>query len=183
MTTEPRQDLTEARFEDSAALGAAEASSTSPWVVMKFGGTSVSSAENWAIIARLVRQRLADGFKPVLVHSALQGVSNALEALLQAAVSGDPGDGLAAIRARHYELAGNLGVDGPALIDAELHELDQLVAGARLVREVSVRVRVRVMALGELMATKLGAAYLERAGVDVEWLDARDVLRSRHEHG
>ena len=183
MTTEPRQDLAEARFEDSAALGAAESSSTSPWVVMKFGGTSVSSAENWSIIAGLVRRRLADGFKPVLVHSALQGVSNALEALLQAAVSGDPGDGLAAIRARHYELAGDLGVDGSALIDAELHELDQLVAGARLVREVSVRVRVRVMALGELMATKLGAAYLERSGVGVEWLDARDVLRSRHEHG
>jgi aspartokinase len=37
----------EAEFEESAALGAPEPHAQSPWVVMKFGGTSVSSAENW----------------------------------------------------------------------------------------------------------------------------------------
>jgi diaminopimelate decarboxylase/aspartate kinase len=34
------------------------------------------------------------------------------------------------------------------------------------------------MALGELMATRLGAAYLERVGIPVTWVDARDVLTS-----
>ncbi len=69
----------EAEFEDSAALGAPEAIAQSPWVVLKFGGTSVSSRDSWQTIARLVRARLEMGLRPVIVHSALQGVSNALE--------------------------------------------------------------------------------------------------------
>ena len=92
------------------ALGVSQAVDTpypdSPWVVMKFGGRSVSTAENWAIIAKLIRERLAEGVRPVIVHSALVGVSNALIALLDAAVSsGDTDERLAKIRAQHDTLA------------------------------------------------------------------------------
>ena len=52
---------TEAVFANEASLGAPAEVAESPWVVMKFGGSSVSSAENWATIARLIRNRLADG--------------------------------------------------------------------------------------------------------------------------
>src|SRR5210317_1085783 len=170
--------MTEAGFEASGALGASPEIAASDWVVMKFGGTSVSSGHCWETIAQLVRNRLADGLKPVIVHSALQVVSNALAALLESAASGGSTDGLLDIRQRHYELARELEMDGPALLDDYLQELDQLIAGIRLVREVSVRVRVRIMALGELMSTRLGAAYLERVGIPTKWMDARDMLVS-----
>ncbi len=170
--------MKEAGFDDSGALGASPEIAASDWVVMKFGGTSVSSGACWETIAQLVRHRLADGLKPVVVHSALQGVSNALAALLESAASGGPTEGLADIRQRHHDLARELGLDGPALLDDYLQELEQLIAGIRLVREVSVRVRVRVMALGELMSTKLGAAYLQSIGIPTEWVDARDILVS-----
>lgn len=175
--------ISEGVFDDSAALGASPAIAESPWVVMKFGGSSVSSAENWRTIAELVTRRLDAGLKPVIVHSALQGVSNALEEILQAAVSGDGSDGLDSIRARHFELALALGLDGPALLDETLHQLEQLVAGVRLVKEVSVRVRVRIMALGELMSTRLGAEFLTRAGLPVQWVDARELLVSNSRNG
>jgi len=168
----------EAEFESSAGLGAPAQIADSNWVVMKFGGSSVSTANSWEMIARLVRRRLDDGLRPVIVQSALQGVSNALATLLETALAGDSGDGLDAIRQRHYELANDLDIDGPGLLDDALHELGQLIAGVRLVREVSVRVRVRIMALGELMASRLGAAYLEKAGLPVAWMDARDLLTS-----
>jgi len=170
--------IAEAEFSNSETLGAGIEIANSPWVVLKFGGTSVSSAENWATIASLVRNRLESGLKPVVVHSALKGVSNGLEKALQAAAAGEHSDQLDAIRRQHYELAEALHVDGPALLDETLHELEQLIAGVRLVREVSVRVRVRIMALGELMATRLGAEYLRAIGVPVEWRDARDLLTS-----
>ncbi len=169
---------TEASFEDSRNLGAPDAIAESPWVVMKFGGTSVSTAQNWATIANLVRSRVRQNLKPVIVHSALRGVSNRLVTLLDEAIAGDPAAGIAAIREQHFDLARDLKLDGEALLGEPLHELEQLVAGVRLVREVSVRVRVRVLALGELMSTRLGAAYLERCGLDVEWRDARDLLTS-----
>ena len=43
----------------------------SPMVVLKFGGTSVSSLANWTNIAAVVRKRLEAGECPVIVHSAL----------------------------------------------------------------------------------------------------------------
>lgn len=175
--------LTEAAFEESINLGASEAISKSNWVVMKFGGSSVSTAENWQRIATLLQQRVASGLQPVVVHSALKGVSNALEELLDAAVSNNACDALELIRQQHYELAAALGLDGPALLDTTLHELEQLLAGVRLVREVSLRVRVRIMALGELMATRVGAEFLSSYGLPVHWLDARDVLTSRSRSG
>ena len=177
------ENVPEAVFDDSAALGAPRSIAESPWVVMKFGGSSVSTAENWRTIARLVRLRLDQGLKPVIVHSALKGVSNALEEVLLAAVAGDPSGHLESIRAQHYELATALELDGPALLDEALHQLDQLVAGVRLVKEVSVRVRVRIMALGELMSTRLGAEFLTQVGLPVQWVDARDLLVSRSRNG
>ena len=173
----------EADFEDSAALGAPEAVAESNWVVMKFGGTSVSTVENWETIADLVRARLDSDLRPVIVHSALSGVSNALEQTLLSAVSGDPGDRLASIREQHYALAAALGLDGATILGERLHELEQLIAGVRLVKEVSVRVRVRVMALGELMSTLVGAAFLAKKGLPVQWMDARDLLTSRSRPG
>ena len=170
--------MTEAGFADSETLGAPENIARSDWVVMKFGGTSVSSAANWKTIAERVQDRLNAGFQLVVVHSALKGVSNALEQTLQSAVGGRSSDHFDALTHQHYELADALGLDGPSLLDTVLQELGQLIAGVRLVHEVSVRVRVRVMALGEIMATRLGASYLQSMGIDVHWRDARDLLTS-----
>ena len=79
------------------ALGLSQAVDTpypdSPWVVMKFGGRSVATAQNWAVIAELMRDRLAEGVRPLVCHSALVGVSNALIELLDAAVAGLATDG------------------------------------------------------------------------------------------
>ena len=62
----------------ASSLGAPDHIAHSPWVVMKFGGTSVSTADKWLTIAGLIRNRLADGLRPVIVHSALAGVVEAL---------------------------------------------------------------------------------------------------------
>ncbi|HUO67910.1 MAG TPA: aspartate kinase, partial [Gammaproteobacteria bacterium] len=163
-----------------AALGVSEAVDTpyphSPWVVLKFGGRSVSTAPNWAVIAQLIRDRLAEGVRPVVVHSALVGVSNALIALLDTAVAGgDTDEKLRKIRAQHDSLAKDLGVD-PAVLDERFRGLEQTIAGAKLVGEVSPRVHARVLATGELAATELGAAYLRSQGLDAKWLDIREHL-------
>ncbi len=175
--------LTEAAFPDVAALGADEEIAASPWVVMKFGGTSVSTAENWQTIAGLVRNRLRAGLKPLVVHSAVSGVSNALADALELAITGDPAPVVEAVREKHRALAADLGLDPEALLAPMLGELEQLVAGVRLVQDVGVRVRVRAMAMGELMATRLGAAFLNASGIDTEWRDARELLTSEERPG
>ena len=59
------------------------------WVVLKFGGTSVSIGGQLAQHRRAcLRDRLAEGLRPVVVHSALSGITDRLESLLAAALAG-----------------------------------------------------------------------------------------------
>jgi diaminopimelate decarboxylase/aspartate kinase len=146
------------------------------FVVLKFGGTSVSSLGNWRNIASVARRCLAAGESPVIVHSALSGITDRLERLLVAALAGEHAEVLAEIRGRHLSLAAELAVPLPAGVERQLSDLEKIASGIALVNEVSDRVRARVMAAGELMATELGTAYLQSAGLDATLLDARSLL-------
>jgi len=148
------------------------------WLVMKFGGTSVSSPARWATIRDLVRERQQAGFRPVVVHSALATVSNRLEVIPKAAISGDYKAQLHEIVELHTNLAAELGLDGTAILGGFFAEVEQLLAGVHLLGEISPRIKARLMSFGELMATTIGAAYLDSEGFDVTWIDARDVLKS-----
>ena len=149
----------------------------SAWIVLKFGGTSVSSLTNWRNIAKVATARAAGGARVLIVHSAITGITDRLERLLDSALVKAHEDELRAIEERHHRLAAELGVP---LGDVEKHlqELRQIAAGVALVGEVSDRTRARVMATGELMATELGAHFLRSQGLDVAWADARTMLRA-----
>jgi diaminopimelate decarboxylase/aspartate kinase len=153
----------------------------SSWVVLKFGGTSVSTPERWATIAELTRQRIDEGLRPLVVCSALSGISNRLEALLGLAVQDRHEEALAAIRSRHLELGAGLGIDAAELLRADFEELSRLALAASLLREAGPAHKARVMAFGELMSTRLGAAYLASRGVETAWHDARESLTTREE--
>ena len=153
------------------------------WVVLKFGGTSVSSRERWETIAAQARAKIAAGKRPVIVCSAISGISNSLEALLRTAVTGDHEATLERITARHGELADELGVDMKTAIGGDLEDLRRIALGASLTREVSARLHARTMALGELMSTKLGVAFLNQCDISTAWEDARDALLSDPEVG
>ena len=170
------QEIIEAPFVDSDTLGAPQPIARSNLVVMKFGGTTVASADNWQKIIQLLRNRLESGLRPVVVHSAIGKVTNDLQQILAKAVTDDPAAQLDALRQQHYALADKLQLDGPVLLDDSLQEIERLVAGIRLVREVSPRIHAHVVGLGELMATALGAAYLGNAGFDVFLQDVREIL-------
>jgi diaminopimelate decarboxylase/aspartate kinase len=148
------------------------------WVVLKFGGTSVSSAANWQNIAAVVRARIAASLRPVIVHSALSGITDGLESLLAAAVAGRHAGALANIEARHRDLARSLGIAPSPQFEVFMQELAELAASAQRSREVSDALRARVMAMGELLATSLGATYLNACGIATAWADARQVLRA-----
>ncbi|MEL6449181.1 MAG: bifunctional aspartate kinase/diaminopimelate decarboxylase [Pseudomonadota bacterium] len=155
----------------------------SEWVVLKFGGSSVATIENWRHIEQRIRRRRDAGLGVLVVHSALRGVSDAIDESLALAASNDPAeaDVVAGIEAKHHALAAEFGVDADEHVGAHLDTLRQLLAGVRLVRELTPRVTARAMALGELMATRLSSAWLSQQGIDVQWHDARELLRADHE--
>lgn len=148
------------------------------WVVLKFGGTSVSSLESWRTIARVVAETLGEGLRPLVVCSALSGITNDLEKLCHEAITGSQEATLAEIRRRHRVLAETLDLDASALLLGDQETLARLAMGISLVREVTPRVRAQVLGLGESMSTRLGAAFLARSGISVAWIDSRDYLRA-----
>jgi diaminopimelate decarboxylase/aspartate kinase len=150
----------------------------SPWVVLKFGGTSVSSVANWKNIAAVLRDRLAAGLRPLVVHSALSGITDRLEQLLSLALGNEWQPVMEQIEQRHRDLARDLGVIPSPELEEQFKRLRQIAAGIALVGEVSERLRARVLAQGELMATRLGAAFLTSQGLDVQWVDARAVIKA-----
>ncbi len=151
--------------------------------VLKFGGTSVATAPRWVGIAQIVRRHRSQGRRVLLVCSAAGATSDLLVQLVDAAEADDPAvEGLLAdLRARHLALADDLGVDGNAVLDGLFADLFRRVEGIRLLREASPRSRAAVMALGELMSTRLGAAFLGARGLATTWLDARTLLQSTGE--
>lgn len=151
------------------------------WIVLKFGGTSVSEAAHWQAIAGILDSGEYADHRLVIVHSALAGISDMLAALPDHATTGNGNDKIAEIRAQHLRLAADLGLDGEALLAEEFETLDRLVQGLLLVSEASPRIRARIMALGELMATRLSAAWLADAGHNISWIDARSVLTSEEQ--
>src|SRR5688572_24200287 len=152
------------------------ARSASDWVVVKFGGTSVSTLVNWRNIALIVRKRLAAGHRVLVVHSAITKITDMLEKLLVAAQSGKPDEALEAIETRHRQLTTELGLPVSPQLQGYFDELRQVASGIALVRELSDRTRARVMANGELMATEIGSRFLKSQGIDVTWMDARNML-------
>ena len=150
----------------------------SNWVVIKFGGTSVSTRGRWETIASVAQARVKEGLRPLVVCSALSGISNQLEALLASTLDGTGSHEaiVEAIAARHVALGEELEVDTQEVLGASFAELRRLATGASLVGEVSPRLHARILAQGELMSTRLGAAFLAKLGLPVAWQDARACL-------
>ena len=146
--------------------------------MLKFGGTSVSSAANWHNIAGVVRARIAASLRPVIVHSALSGITDRLESLLAAAAAGTHAGPLGEIDARHRDLARALRIVPSPQFERFMRELSDLAELVQRSRELSDGLRARVMATGELLATSLGATFLNAQGIGTAWADARQVLRA-----
>jgi diaminopimelate decarboxylase/aspartate kinase len=151
------------------------------WIVLKFGGTSVSTPRNWHNIAEILKARIAASFRLVVVHSALSGITDRLESLLAA----EPGSQTAIldqIEATHRDLARGLAVAPSAQFEAFLEEL-RLMARESATGRINDSLRARVMAMGELLATSLGSTFLNARGISTVWADARQVLRADDRHG
>ncbi len=162
---------------------AASLDNSQSWVVLKFGGTSVSSADNWRNIVAVLRDRLAEGLHPVVVHSALSGITDRLESLLTAALAGKHSSALEHLETIHRDLAQQLGIVPSARFEGFLADLQRMAAKATECREIGDRLRARVMATGELLATSLGESFLNAQGIRTAWQDARQALRAEPRHG
>ena len=146
-----------------------------PWIVMKFGGTSVATLPRWQNIRELVASRRAEGARVLVVVSALTGITDALKQLCSEGDQDKRRAAAGAIAQRHYDLLAHMQLPLPAALGARLDELARLAEqGPSAMGELAWSALVQ--AHGELMSSALGAAFLSESGLPTAWVDARDCL-------
>jgi bifunctional aspartokinase / homoserine dehydrogenase 1 len=152
--------------------------------VLKFGGTSVGSAEPLrsalSIVEAAARERPV-----VVVVSALGGVTNALEAALAGAAARrlDAAGFSAAIEARHHALVRGIARGAAAAAAASalrrrIAELGRELTAVATAQSASPAARARILALGERLSAPVFAAGLAARGLEARTLDAAQLVRT-----
>ncbi len=151
----------------------------SDWIVLKFGGTSVSARNRWDTIGRLMRERVEQEQARVLVVvSALSGVTNELQAIIDAhADAGEVERRLQGLAERHRAYCEVLAIDADAVLGERLTVLHGLTSAPGRAK-AELPWQADLLAQGELLSSTLGVAYLRSQGLPVAWLDARDWLHA-----
>lgn len=156
-------------------------------IVLKFGGTSVGDAAAFERIAGIVRAH--GGAQPVIVVSAMSGVTDSLFAAVEAAGRGAAASGnLDAQLERHRAVAQRLlDRDAAAGFEAELERARGELAGslARVAAGPAARAALRdeVAAQGERLSSALLGAVLAARGLPARTVDARHCIVTDGTHG
>src|SRR5512146_333556 len=151
-------------------------------IVMKFGGTSVGSAERIRGVARLVKERI--GRRPLVVTSAMSKVTDQLIKGARQALKRDAeaDEILLELRKRHEATINELFSDAPTRtrlvghVQSILDELRTLYTGVYHLEELTPRSLDAIQAMGERMSCEIVAAALNAEGVRAEGMDARSIL-------
>src|SRR5215472_4028603 len=152
-------------------------------VVVKFGGTSVGAVPQIDQAARIV-QSMRDS-KPVVVVSAMGGITDALLQAGEAAVTGQTqprDDKLWEIRSRHDRTINELFKNRSVVHELQdtqrvvWEEIQKVFTGVSLLREMSVRSRDLISSFGERLIVPIFARYLSTLGDEAEPVDARGII-------
>ena len=159
-----------------------------PLKVLKFGGTSLGSAEAMLRAADLVDLELPAPQGGLVVVSALAGTTDALHHAMTAAARGEvrrAEEIRVTLEIRHLALADTLGVaEALGTVWPPLFQtLDDLLKGAGLVGEASARSRDAALAVGETLSAHLLAALLRHRGRPAAFRDVLEVMRTDARHG
>ena len=150
---------------------------------MKFGGTSMGSAERIRASARLAAEQHAQ--RPVaIVVSAMSKVTDLLLDTLRKAEAGDQADleaNLRLLSARHVECCGMLLPQqrqpaALAAVEALIQEFTRIAKGILMLGERPPRSVDEAMAIGERLSALLMAEYLESQNIRASAVNAAQVV-------
>ena len=149
--------------------------------VLKFGGTSVGSAENIKRVKEIVQNQNDD---VIVVVSALGGITDKIlnAAHLSSTGTGDFHAELTEIKEIHSEVIQSL-FNGSGsieyIVDELLNELEQILTGITLVGELTIKTLDRIAGIGERISSHILAQYIPGAARK----DAADFIRTNSNFG
>ena len=142
-------------------------------VVMKFGGSSVGDFDRIKNVCDIIKSKLSE--KPIVVLSAMKGVTDKLINTAEAAASGeDVSLELKELKEKHHATLKELGLD-ETIVDKELEGYNKVVDKIFEMKQTSLEVMDEVQSFGERMSVRIVAAYLNKIGIKAKAFDAYDI--------
>jgi len=153
-------------------------------IVLKFGGTSVGDADRVANAIDIVAERIEQ--QPIVVVSALAGVTNDLVAAADAACAQDPrrvDSIIRSVRERHVDVGMRLVQQKSDFFESfvrqvnkQIEEIDTILRGIALLGEITPRARDKVMSIGEQLSSVLFAYTMMMRALPAEHVFAEEVV-------
>ena len=151
--------------------------------VLKFGGTSVASAEAMFQTIGIVQKALEED-RTIVVSSAISGCTDGLIEMgrLAAAREAAYQEKLALWQDRHNQMVGELVPEGyrgktQKALNTLFEELSSILQGVFLLGELSPTSLSAVESFGELLSTRILTDSFLSQGISCRWLDSRDLIR------
>ena len=153
--------------------------------VFKFGGASVKDASAVQNVAQIMG--MFKGEKLGVVISAMGKTTNAMESIVKALWDRDESTFRSLVeerRAFHAEILKELFEDEKAAIFSDIKdEFDALLAKFEAPIPDNFNFEYdQIVSLGEVISTKIVAAYLESQGYSAGWADARTIIRTDNKY-
>lgn len=153
--------------------------------VLKFGGTSVGTVESINQVIQIIKENLDEGLKIAVVYSAMGGVTNRLIEIGKMASQSDLDylENLRSVEERHFNAVRGL-IDiknqssAIAKVKGLFNELEDLLRGVSLIKELSMRTLDLIVSFGERLSTTIITETLKNRGIEAEFLDARKVIKT-----
>ena len=153
--------------------------------VLKFGGTSVGTAEAIRKTAEIVSKNQAAGIRQVVVVSALSGVTNVLLDLANLASTGSETwkSNFNIMEQRHYTIVKDLlPASGQSHVLAQLkvqfNFLEDVLQGVTVLKDLSLKSRDLISGFGERVSAIIVSAYYTHTGLDAVFTDARNFIKT-----
>ncbi|RZL17194.1 MAG: hypothetical protein EOO89_09115 [Pedobacter sp.] len=157
--------------------------------ILKFGGTSVGSVQSITTLLGIVKAEVDKGEKPVVVLSAMSGVTNLLINMAEEAAKGNEFTAqLAELERRHFEVVKSL-LDiqnqNPAFTRLKIHfnQLEELLHGVLTLRELTLKTRDLIISYGERCSTIMIAKIAAQHFANAFFVDASDVIKTDNAFG
>lgn len=158
--------------------------------VLKFGGSSVGTPERIETIIEILQGRVAKGEKLAVVYSAFGGATDYLIAMSKSASTGDTTyrEHFSAFKERHidavYELLRKeFRKKAIQQVEVKLKELEDILQGVYLIKELTPRTSDYILSFGERLSAFIIAQVMSQYGINTEFLDAREVIRTNDNFG
>ena len=153
-------------------------------IVMKFGGSSLATADRVTYVAKLIKKHIEQGYKPIIVCSAMGKTTNSLLSAGDFALTGEVY--IESLRTMHLTTAQTLGLTETTMTSLKdlLNECERLLEGVKYIGELSPRTKDALVSFGERLSVRIVSGTLNLMGVPAQAFDAWSLgMRTSSEFG